>query len=428
MDTDSDIVVIGAGSAGLGAAWAARAAGRRCLILEASARTGGRAWTTYPAALGGVWFDMGAVWLHDAEHNPLVPIAEAAGDRLLHSDEIRTEHTYIDGRRITAAEAQDYDGAWERFAKAAEGLLRDGGDVPLTAVTASLPDDPWAATIEAWEGPVICAVDAAKFSTRDWRRNALGGSNLVPEGGIGAFVQRRLTNGLDIRLNIPVTRIQWDEPHGRVRVETPDGTVTAAACIVTVSTGVLASNTIAFSPELPTDVLNSIHALPMGLAVKVALRAAGTDRLDLPPHCSVDRHVSRGGAPLVPFQCWPFDRDYVQGWIGGGTAWDLARAGEAAAIDYAMTELRAIFGGRVDRVFAGGGALVTHWDSDPYVRGAYSYAVPGHSAARDHLAKPLADGRLMFAGEACNVPYAGTVAGAWLSGQTAVQTLLDAGG
>jgi monoamine oxidase len=369
-----------------------------------------------------VWFDMGAVWFHDAEHNPLVPIANAAGERLLRSDEIRTERTYVGSRLMTDDEALSYDGAWTRFEAAADILLRDGSDVSLADVTRSLPDDPWAATVEAWEGPVICAVDAAHFSARDWRRNALGGRNLVPEGGIGSFVRRRLCSGLDIRLNTPVTRIIWGGPGGRVTVETADGTITAGACIVTVSTGVLASGTLVFEPTLPTEAQDSIHALPMGLALKVALRANGPDRLDLPLHCSVDRRVTDSGGSLMPFQCWPFGRDYVQGWIGGSIAWDLARAGEAAAIDHALSELRALFGGRVDRLFAGG-SLVTHWDADPWVRGAYCYAIPGQSQARDRLATPQADGHLTFAGEACNVPYAGTLAGAWISGQAAANAV-----
>ena len=421
MDADTDIVVIGAGVAGLGAATVARANGRRCVVLEASHRVGGRAWTATPSSLGGVWFDMGAIWFHDAERNPLVPIARAAGERLLRSDEIRTERTYVGNRLITDAEALSYDGAWERFEAAADALLRDGGDVPLSAIAQSLPGDPWAATVEAWEGPVICAVEAARFSARDWRRNALGGSNLVPEGGIGSFVVRRLTEGLDIRLNTPVTRIIWGGAGGRVAVETSSGTLTAGACIVTVSTGVLAAGSLVFEPALPIDVRDSIHALPMGLAMKVALRANGPDRLDLPTHCSVDRQVAHGGGSLMPFQCWPFGRDYVQGWIGGDLAWSLARAGDAAAVDHALSQLRALFGARVDRLFDQGAALVTHWDADPWIRGAYCYAVPGCSLARDQLAAPLADGHLLFAGEACNVPYAGTLAGAWISGQAAAR-------
>src|SRR5690242_6540371 len=82
---------------------------------------------------------------------------------------------------------------------------------------------------------------------------------------------RRLGEGLDIRLNTPVTCVRWNGPGGRVAVETAQGAVTAGAAIVTVSTGVLASGAIAFDPVLPADVQASIAALPMGLAMKVAL-------------------------------------------------------------------------------------------------------------------------------------------------------------
>ena len=421
---DTDVIVIGAGLAGLGAATALRARGLRCVVLEAANRIGGRAWTAYPESLGGVWFDMGAVWLHDAARNPLVPLARAAGETLLRSDELRQERTFVGSRLATAAELADYEGASARFEAAADTLLAAHADVPLSAVTRSLPDDPWAPTIEAWEGPVICTVDADRFSARDWRRNALSGFNLVPQGGVGAFVARNLGAGLDIRLDTPVLGVRWNGPGGQISVDTPAGTLTARAGIVTVSTGVLAAGTIAFDPPLPPSVADSVQALPMGLAIKVALRATGPDRLDLPPHTSVDRQVARSGETFVPFQCWPFNRDYVQGWIGGGIAWDLARAGEAAVVDHALAQLRAVFGSRVDRLFAGGGRLVTHWDADPFVQGAYCYAVPGQASARDRLAEPVGDGHLLFAGEACNVPYAGTVAGAWISGQSAAAAIV----
>jgi monoamine oxidase len=417
--TDTDVVIIGAGLAGLGAATALQAQGRRAVVLEASNRAGGRAWTAYPAALGGVWFDMGAVWFHDAEHNPLVPIANAAGDVLLRSDEIRQERTFIGDRLATPAELTEYGDAWPRYEATAERILATEGDVPLAEVTRRLPDDPWAATIEAWEGPVICATDADVFSALDWRRNALGGSNLVPDGGIGAFVRRRLTLGLDIRYGTPVRAVRWGGANGSVTVQTDRGSLTAGACIVTVSTGVLASGALRFDPALPAKVTDAVAGLPMGLAMKVALRATGSGRLDLPLHCSVDRILKRAGDPLMPFQCWPFGRDYVQGWIGGSVAWDLARAGEAAAVDYALGYLRGLFGGQVDRLFAGGTSLVTRWDSDPWVQGAYCYATPGAALARDALAEPVADGHLIFAGEACHVGFAGTLAGAWISGQAA---------
>ena len=423
---DTDVVVIGAGLAGLGAAGLLRDRGKRCVVLEASGRIGGRAWTAHPEALGGVWFDMGAVWLHSAEHNPLVPIAQDAGDTLLRSDELRREHTMVGLHEATPDEYADYEQAWSRFEAVADRLLHELPDTSLSHVAQHMPGDPWALTVESFEGPVICAVAAQKFSLRDWRDNVLSGSNLVPQGGIGAFVQRRLAEGLDIRLDTPVTRVRWNGPGGRIAVETAAGTVTAGACIVTVSTGVLGAGALAFDPPLPAATQDAITALPMGLALKVALRTTGTDRLDLPLHCSLDHQVARSGEPFMVFQCWPFGRDYVQGWIGGDPAWELARAGEEAAVSFALGELRKMLGSRVERVFAGGGRLVTHWDADPWIRGAYCYATPGHADARRRLGRPLGDGHLLLAGEACHDGLGGTLAGAWISGQRAAQHVIDA--
>ncbi len=415
---DVDVVVIGAGLAGLGAATALRAAGRTAVVLEAADRIGGRAWTTYPSQLGGVPFEMGAIWLHSAELNPLVPIAQAAGDKLLRSDALRQERTFVGTREATPAEYADFDAAWPRYTETAARLLQERPDAALAAVARALPDDPWAVTVETWEGPIICCADADQYSMLDWQRNVLSGSNLVPEGGIGAFVVRRLGEGLDIRLSTQVTRVSWGR---QVSVETARGTITAHSAIVTVSTGVLASGTIAFDPPLPPHVQSCIQALPMGLAMKVALRATGPDRLDLPLHCSVDRQVARSGDPTMAFQCWQYGRDYVQGWVGASAAWDLAREGEAAAVDFALGQLRSIFGGRVDRLFSGGATLVTHWDADPLVRGSYAYVRPGDAEVRAGLARPLADGHLLFAGEACHNGFAGTLAGAWISGQDAAR-------
>ena len=418
---DVDVVVIGAGLAGLGAATALRQAGRRAVVLEAADRIGGRAWTAHPPELGGIWFDMGAVWLHNAETNPLVPIAQAAGETLLRSDELRRERTFVGTREATRDEYADFAAAWDRYEVKAGALLREVDDAPLAVVARALPDDPWAVTVETWEGPIICCASADELSLRDWHTNVLSGSNLVPDGGIGAFVARQLGKGLDIRLRTPASRVTWGGPG--VQVETPAGTITARSAIVTVSTGVLSAGGIRFDPPLPPATQAAIHAMPMGLAMKVALRATSEDRLGLPLHCSLDRQVKRSGDPTMAFQCWPYKRDYIQGWIGGPAAWDLARAGDAAALDFALGQLRSVLGSGVDRVFTNGSHLVTHWETDPLIRGAYSFVHPGDAGARAALGTPLADGRLVFAGEACHSGMTGTVAGAWISGQDAARAV-----
>ena len=426
MGTSVDVAVIGAGVAGLAAAAALGKAGLSVAVLEAGNRIGGRAWTVRPPSLGGAYFDMGAIWLHAAETNPLVPIARAAGERLVDADGQRARRTFLDGHLATEAERAGSATAWERFEAMADKLLGDGvADASLAEVAQRLPDDPWAVTVETWEGPIICVADSAEFSLRDWRANQLSGSNILVAGGLGDFVERRLAPTDGLHLDTPATRIRWQEPGGRVAVETPRGVVEAASCIVTVSTGVLASGRIAFDPPLPSTVQECLGGLPMGLALRVVLRAAGADRLDLPDFCSLDRRFTRDD-PAIVFNAWPWGFDYLSAWIGGSLAWELSRAGAAAAEDFVRGELRRMLGARVDRALRPGAALVTGWGADPLFQGAYAYARPGHAEARRRLAEPLAGGRLLIAGEATHETLAGTVGGAWLSGEAAAELAVRA--
>lgn len=413
------MAVVGAGVAGLTAAASLRAAGLRCTVLEAGARIGGRAFTEHPAALGGRAFDHGASWLHAAERNPLAAVAKEAGERLIDSDALRTHRTRVGARFATAAELAEYDRAEQRFRAAMAARIAAGGpDVSLAEAADPLRGDPWTATVEAWEAPVIAAAESRALSLRDWHDNLLEGANLAVEGGLGAFVARRLgAMAGPVALSTPATRIAWDRAGG-VRVETPRGAVRARACVVTVSTGVLAAGRIAFDPPLPGEVRDAIDALPMGLLTKMALRAAGGDRLDLPENCGLDRQIGREGEAMMTTIAWPFGADHLIGFVGGAAAWALAREGRAAALDFARTQLRGMFGARADRALASGG-VATEWGTDERFLGAYAYARPGQAGARRVLARPLAGGRLVFAGEACQVGLAGTVGGAFLSGREA---------
>ena len=420
---DPDVIIIGAGMAGLAAAAALRKRGIAAMVLEASHRAGGRAYTTRPPELGGAWFDHGAMWLHTAERNPLVPIARAAQETLLASDTFRTERTAIAGRQTTPGEDTAYDATWPAYTAMADTILAEQPDAPLAAVAARMPENPWAHAVENWEGPVINVADPHGFSLRDWRTNQLDGTNLIIPGGIGAFAQRVLAPmAADILLRCPVTRINWQPSGGGVRVATPNGTMRARGLILTVSTGVLTSNAITFDPPLPAPVLADLHNLPMGLALKIAFRPSGNDRLGLPDHCSLDRQVQAGQGPAMVFSCWPTGRNFISGWVGGTRAWELNHAGPAAIEDFARAELRHCLGAHADAALQF--ALITQWGNDPYFQGAYAYARPGHVAARTRLAIPLGDGRLLLAGEAYNDDgLAGTLAGAWNSGTRAAAAL-----
>ncbi|WP_345893073.1 flavin monoamine oxidase family protein [Roseomonas acroporae] len=433
LPTDPDVVVVGAGAAGIAAATALRAEGLACVVLEAADRVGGRC-RTESDSLGSP-FDHGASWLHAGDRNPLVPLAGRLGIGLL--DQRRGERdrvTFVDGRRATAAELAEYDAAEEAFHASAFRLDRaraaaGGPDLPLSAAT---PDRRFAATVEAWEGPVISAAEADAISLEDWAANLLDGPNYAVSTGLGALVAR-LAEGLPVVAGAPVTRIEWGGPAGgtRVRVSGPRGTVRARCCLVTVSTGVLAAGSIAFDPPLPEATRDAVAALPMGLLTKVALRAArqpaghpperpagrpdGPDRLDLPDFAGIDREVARGERLMV-FQAWPFGRDHVIGFVGGRSARALAGVTDAEAVALAREELRRGFGTRADRALDPARAVVTRWGTDPLTLGSYSYAVPGGHAARLALARPVAPGRLHLAGEACHPHLAGTAGGAWQTG------------
>ena len=424
-DADLDAVIVGAGVAGLAAAAVLRRTGARCVVLEAGARIGGRAFTDHPAALGGAPFDHGASWLHAAERNPLVPLARAAGHDLFDTQGDWTRHVMIDGRPATAAETAAYTATWERFEAVARARAASGADVTVDDAVAELRADPWLATVATWEASLIAAADPRDLSVQDWHLNELSGGNLRVTGGLGAMVAQMLAPPAGaLRLGATVCRIAWNQAGGGVTLAGDFGTLTARAAIVTVSTGVLRAGGIAFVPALPEPQRAALDGLPMGLLSKVALAAAGPDRLGIAPGTSLYRRLADPAEPAVFFSLWSQGQSQAVGFFGGRAAWALAHEGRAATEAFARAELRRLLGSAADAAFAG--AVVTQWGTDPHFLGAYAYAKPGCVAARAVMDAPLA-GRLWFAGEAwCMDGLAGTVGGAFLSGARAAAGAAEA--
>ncbi|MFC7735151.1 flavin monoamine oxidase family protein [Roseomonas sp. GCM10028921] len=415
MSRDCDLLVVGAGAAGIAAAREALSLGLSVRVLEARGRVGGRALTD--ASLGAP-MDLGATWLHAAQSNPLAPLAEAAGLSLFDHDSVRDSRVWMGDRWAGAAEMAEYEAAeraWHEAVRLADAL--PAGERPLSLAGAAPRDGPWDATMTHWEGPVIAAAEAAEIDLGDYLSTLLSGTNLLPREGCGHLLGL-LARGLPVMLGAPVERLSWGGLG--LRAEGPFGVLTAGAAVVTVSTGVLASGAIRFDPALPQATAQAVHDLPMGLLNKIGLRAAGEDRLDLPSFGGLERRLGEGERAMT-FVAWPFGRDHLQGFVGGALAWETSRAGKGALAELAFAELGRIYGARAGRALRRDIRAEWDWGRDPNALGAYAALRPGRGGARVALSAPLAGGRLMLAGEACHATLAGTLAGAWLTGAGAAR-------
>jgi monoamine oxidase len=409
-ETDTDIIVIGAGAAGLAAARATLARGLACRVLEAKDRIGGRAFTDMESL--GVPWDAGAHWLHDGTRNRLLTFAREAGI------ECRlTAPTILlrDGERWAAADVEAARRAYDSSAFGAIAAAgRAGRDIAAADV---LPDHPvfrpmfdsWYAAQTGTEPHLASTLDEARY-----RR----GSNHVAETGYGELLAC-FGSGLPVTLNSRVLRVSWQRrSHNSslsVIVETGEERIAGRAVIVTVSTGVLAAGAIAFDPPLPEPLREAIRSIPAGAAEKVAFRLAPRI-LDCPPDTRV--HFLRDGPETVRLLLRPLGHDVVIAYFAGAFARRMAAEGDEPMIDFACGKLAQAYGARIRDVIVG--AAATHWTRDRDILGAYSCALPGKADRRRILTRPLG-GTLWLAGEACAVDAFGTVHGAASSGDTAAR-------
>jgi monoamine oxidase len=402
-----DVVIVGAGAAGLAAAHTLAEKGLSFVLIEAKDRIGGRAFTD--TASFGLPFDHGCSWLHQSNRNPFKPIAESAGFTLLPHDDAG-EAVFVGERPANAAELEAYGEAWDATINT---IARLGSRIEDVAPAASIPVAlPWSHVSNSWIGPMSMGADVDEFSAVDWYQLDSTAPNLMIREGYGTLVAQ-YGRDVPVSLATPARTIRWGGDG--VAVETDAGTISAKACILTVSTGVLAAETIRFDPPLPAEKLAAIEGLPMGLLGKIPLQFQGT-RFGLTPNDWLTYAATE--EQVCYFLSWPFDMDLMIGWVGGRFGWELSKGSEAEAVDFALGELRRIFGTDIDGHFVKG--RFTQWANDPDMRGAYAHQRPGAARARNELAKPLAE-RLFFAGEATAGGMSMTCGGAFNSGVRAAR-------
>lgn len=404
---DVDVVIVGAGAAGLAAAKTLRDAGRSFVVLEAMGRIGGRALTTDSDF--GVPFDIGCAWLHAADRNPFFPEAQAAGWTLFQHD-MGLDHLWFGDRPATAEEMAR--------TKQAESVLSDcisahqGPDDRLSSLIA---DCHCLRANSTFCGPMDMGADDDEISIKDFKAAADLDPNYFTREGFGALIHHWGAD-VPVTLNCPVREVRWGGTG--VEVDCAKGTVRARAVIVTCSTGVLAFEEIRFSPALPEPHQEAIFDLPMGLLTKIPVQISGT-RMGLAPFD--DLLIERRARHDLFFLCFPFDLDLMVGFVGGDFAWEMEAAGPEAAVDFAADRLVDLFGSDL-RGHIGHG-IMTRWSAERWVRGAYAAARPGRSGARAALAEPVAN-RIWFAGEAVAPNgLTQTAAGARLSGAAVARAI-----
>jgi monoamine oxidase len=408
LPREADIVVIGAGAAGIAAARRIQAANRKLIVLEAGDRTGGRCITD--ATAFDAPFDRGARWLHNPD-SPMIRLARIAG---LEINPAPTGQKIRIGRRnARAGEVEDLLANLVRANRAIDDAARGRLDM---ACASALPKDlgDWTGTVEFLLGASATGKDLKDLSAYDKVRAQDRTTALTCRQGLGTLIAK-LGEGLPVSLATPATRIVWS---GRdVGVETPAGKVAARAAIITVSSNVLTSGAIKFAPDLPKRTLDAASKLSLGSYDHVALalpnNPLGLARDDVVVEQSKDARTALMVANIGGSSLCSVD-------VAGAFGRDLSAQGEAAMVAFATEWLAKLFGS--DAAKAARKSAATRWNASPFVQGAVSAASPGGQPSRKILMEPA--GAVFFAGEAVHETLWGTVDGAWESGERAAEAAL----
>jgi len=405
---DADVVVIGAGVAGIAAARRLAAEKVRVIVFEGADHIGGRCatdTTTFDAP-----FDLGAHWVHNPDTNPLIAGGAPAGLDIYPAP--RWQTVRIGPRRARDAELELFLAAQVRAQRALREPPKAKGDL---AADKLLPNDlgAWKPTLEFMFGPYGTSKDLFAVSAGDMVRAAERTGEAFCRQGYGALLAQ-LAAGLNIKLSAPVSMIAWGKS---TVVETPESLWYPRAVILTASTNVLAGDDIEFIPPLPKNVKTAIGNLPLGSLDHIALDMPGNPLALQKDDLVFEQATSNKTAALLANVSGTSLHVVT---VGGAFGRELSGKGEAAMLDFAVTWLSNAFDTNVKRFIKK--SRVTRWNEQEFVLGAMSAAGPGHSESRKVLAEPL--GHIWLAGEALSETQWGTVNGAWESGTRTAEAVL----
>ncbi len=440
MTNDAQVLVIGAGVAGLVAARDLALAGMRVVVLEARDRIGGRIYTLKDES-APVPIELGAEFVH-GKPPELFDIMENA--RLLFCD-VSARHWYIE------------DGVLSKSADFWHKLNELMGQMKLTEPDRSFRDflDSWSNDPETRRAKTLAEKYVEGFHAARAERigvhglikaneaeDAIEGDNSFRVlSGYSGVVQWLLDQaehaGATTHLSTEVKEIHWTNRHVEaICISAAEGcSFSASAAIITLPLGVLQAAfdqpaAMRFIPELPVEKQDAIRGLEVGQVVKITLRFRSRfwEDLDLPDFGEDLWELGFIHYPEAAFPTWwtllPVRAPIMVGWVGGPDAEALFRQDQKVILDLALASLRRVFKTTIDFLQSEVEACYIHdWHSDEFSRGAYSYIPVNGLPTQQTLARPV-NKTLFFAGEATSVGHIGTVHGALMSGQRAVKELL----
>jgi len=420
-----DVLIIGAGAAGILAARQLAQAGQRVLLLEARDRIGGRVHTLTPPGFTQP-IEAGAEFVH----------GEALITRaLLQEAGIAWQDTTGQTYQLKDGEVQDEAAFFAHLPQLLAGLNTLAHDMPLAEFLAEKFAGDEYAPLRAMATQFAEGYDAADpsrasaWALRDeWATDGVDDAPR-PVGGYGPLLQwlagQAQAAGAALQLGAAVHEIRWQP--GRAEVLTAAGlTYHARQVLCTVPLGVWqlgASHPgyLRFVPELPAHRA-AASELGFGPVIKILLEFKKPFWQGRLP----DMEFLLSDAPVPTW--WsqlPDARPLLTGWLAGPAAERLRAASDEAILQLALASLAQLLATPPETLQAQlCASYVRNWAAEPYAYGAYSYATVGSRAARAALAAPVAD-TLFFAGEGLHDgPDAGTVEAALASGQAAARSLL----
>jgi monoamine oxidase len=418
-----DVLIIGAGAAGLAAGDRLRQAGLDATVLEARERVGGRAWTSYDLAHHPV--ELGAEFIH-GENVVTWRYVERFGLSTTDQTTVLNIHGLHEGRRLHQQEFVVTTGmrmSWATHAAADEhrvGTLLDAMRAwcDKHALQPS-PDDwaIWTAYCGQYFAADPSALGAAEFHEATYDGDGTRLQFRLQEGY--SAICQRLAADLDVIRASPVREITWS-PEG-VRVSSDAATYEARRAIVTLPLAILQRNDVTFTPQLPEPKQQAINRLGAGANGKIVL-------VFDEPCWPQDMTLFLSGRDTQlwwrPGRLREDEAPVITAYFGGSAVERFRAMGEAAPLA-AMRDLEDFFGVKLESRLRN--ARFVDWPADPHARMSYSYIPPGGAGLRANLAEPL-DGVLYFAGEASNSVRPSTVHGALESGIRAADEVIAAVG